>query len=212
MKVIALNCSPRKNFNTAELIEKAVEGAESKGAEVKLVNIYDYTFQGCKGCLACKLIKNQENVLCVVKDEITDLLKEMSEADAVILGSPIYFGDVTAYTRAIIERFAYPYFQYSKEHNSKNKGIKKTAFIYSMNINEAGMMERNYPHVFETIKAYCTRLFGHSEYVAVCNTTPVKDYSKYINDYFDIEAKEKAKREQFPLDLQKAFDLGASLI
>jgi multimeric flavodoxin WrbA len=212
MKVIALNCSPRKSFNTAEMLNSALDGAKSKGAETKLVNLYDFTFQGCKGCLACKLIKNEKNVLCVVKDDITELLKEMSEADALIFGSPIYFGDVTSQTRAIIERFAYPYFQYSKVNNSKAVGITKTAFIYTMNINEEGMEERNYAHVFDTIKSYFERIFGHSEYITACNTMPVKDFSKYIHDYFDVEAKERAKEEQFPKDIQHAYELGASIV
>jgi len=212
MKAIAVNGSPRKNFNTSALLKEALKGAESKGAETKLVNLYDYTFQGCTGCLACKLIKNTENTHCVMQDSITELLQEMGEADVLILGSPIYFGDVTAYTRAIIERFAYPYFQYSKVNNSKFKGGMKTAFIYTMNLNEDGMKDRNYKHVFDNNKNYFTRLFGHSVYLPVCDTLPMKDFSKYINDYFDIEAKHKAREEKFPNDLKQAFELGASLV
>ena len=212
MKIIALNCSPRKNKSTANLLNKALEGASAKGAETKLVNLYDHEFKGCTACLACKLIKNEKNVLCAMKDSITELLKEMSEADAIIFGSPIYFGDVTAYTRAIIERFAYPYFQYSKEHSSKCEGVKKTAFIYTMNVQEEGMLERNYPHVFNTIDSFMKRIFGHSAYISVCNTMPMKDFSPYIHDYFDVDAKKKALEEQFPVDLQKAYDMGASLV
>ena len=211
MKCIAVNCSPRKNRNSATLLKSALDGAASKGAETKFVNIYDYTFQGCVGCLACKLIKNEENGLCAVKDSVTELLAEMGGADALIFGSPIYFGDVTAYCRAVIERFAYPYFQYSKIKNSKFTGKMKTAFIYTMNITEAGMNERNYNHVFDNNKSYFTRLFGHSTYMASCNTMPVDDFSKYINDYFDIPAKEKALKEQFPADCEKAYILGAEL-
>jgi len=212
MKLIAINCSPRKNKNTSALLKEAVKGAESKGAETKLVNLYDYTFQGCIGCLSCKLIKNQENTLCVIKDSITELLAEMGQADVLIFGSPIYFGDVTAYARAIIERFAYPFFMYSKENNSKFSGNMKTAFIYSMNINEQGMSERNYQHVFENNKNYFSRLFGHSEYMTACNTMPIDDFSKYVHDYFDIPAKQLAKKEQFPVDRELAFSLGAELV
>jgi multimeric flavodoxin WrbA len=212
MKVIALNCSPRKNQNTVKLLNKALEGASEKGADTKLVHLYDQEFKGCTGCLSCKLTKNEKNPLCIMKDSITELLKEMSEADVLIFGSPIYFGDVTAYARAIIERFAYPYFQYSKDHNSKCERTIKTAFIYNMNINEDGMKGRNYAHVFDTIKSYLERLFGHSEYMTACNTMPMKDFSMYTHDYFDVDSKKKSLEDQFPIDLQKAYDMGASLV
>ena len=54
MKVMAINGSPRKEWNTATLLGKALEGAESKGAESELIHLYDYTFKGCISCFACK--------------------------------------------------------------------------------------------------------------------------------------------------------------
>ncbi|MEI6423251.1 MAG: NAD(P)H-dependent oxidoreductase, partial [Lentisphaerota bacterium] len=54
MKAIAFNGSPRKKWNTVTLIENALEGAASKGADTELVHLYDYDFKGCVSCLACK--------------------------------------------------------------------------------------------------------------------------------------------------------------
>jgi multimeric flavodoxin WrbA len=51
---MAFNGSPRKTWNTATLLEKALEGAASKGAETELVHLYDVTFKGCISCFACK--------------------------------------------------------------------------------------------------------------------------------------------------------------
>jgi hypothetical protein len=81
-----------------------------------------------------------------------------------------------------------------------------------MNINEDGMKGRNYAHVFDTIKSYLERLFGHSEYMTACNTMPMKDFSMYTHDYFDVDSKKKSLEDQFPIDLQKAYDMGASLV
>jgi multimeric flavodoxin WrbA len=211
MKVIGINCSPRKKFNTSQVLERALQGAEAKGAWTKFVNLYDYTFQGCTGCLACKLLQNKDNGLCVMQDSITPLLAEMARAGALIIGSPIYFGDVSAYARAIIERFAYPFFLYSREKETKYTGNMKTAFIYTMNIDEENMTAKNYRHVFDNNQLYFTRLFGHAEYLTVCDTMQVNDYSKYLADKVDPEAKRKARAEKFPRDLERAYSLGAAL-
>lgn len=212
MKLMAINCSPRKRHNTAMLLESAMKGAEASGAEAKLIHVYDYSFKGCTSCLSCKLAKNKENVLCSMKDEISPVLEEMAVADAIVFGSPIYFGDMTSGARAVFERFAYPFFLYTKDHSSKFTGKMKTAFIYNMNIKEDMMKDRNYMHSFEFAKNYLERLFGHSEYMTVNDTMQVEDYSKYIADMFDPEAKAKSRKERFPADLQRAFELGASLV
>lgn len=55
MKIIAVNGSARKNRNTSILLKKALEGAESTGAQIELVNLYDLEYKGCTGCLGCKV-------------------------------------------------------------------------------------------------------------------------------------------------------------
>lgn len=59
MKIMAINGSPRKNWNTAKILQSAMKGAEAAGAETELVNLYDLSFCGCKSCFACK-IKNSK--------------------------------------------------------------------------------------------------------------------------------------------------------
>ena len=54
MKVIAINGSPRKNWNTAKLLENALEGAKNKGADTELIHLYDLQYKGCRSCLVCK--------------------------------------------------------------------------------------------------------------------------------------------------------------
>lgn len=107
-KIIAINGSPRKNWNTAILLQSALEGAKANGAETELINLYDYEFKGCVSCLVCKRKDSTANGLCAYKDALTSILEKCKAADAVILGSPIYFGDVTSMMRSFLERFLFP--------------------------------------------------------------------------------------------------------
>jgi len=66
MIVIGINGSPRKNWNTAKLLAKALEGAASQGADTKLVCLYDLVFKGCTSCFACKLIDGPHNGRCAL--------------------------------------------------------------------------------------------------------------------------------------------------
>ena len=109
MKVIAVNGSPRKKWNTATLLEKALEGAASRGAETELVHLYDLNFKGCISCFACKTIDGPSYGRCAVKDGLAPLLEKIAQADAMVLGSPIYYGTVTGETRSFMERLFFPF-------------------------------------------------------------------------------------------------------
>ena len=54
MKTIILNGSPRKNWNTAQMLKEAQKGAESVGAETEYIDLFDLSYTGCRSCLACK--------------------------------------------------------------------------------------------------------------------------------------------------------------
>ena len=91
MNVLAFNGSPRKKWNTAILLNKALEGAASKGAVTEMTHLYDLNFKGCISCFACKLKGGTSYGRCGVKDELTPILAKIEEADAIILGSPNLF-------------------------------------------------------------------------------------------------------------------------
>ena len=86
MKAIAINGSPRKNWNTANLLKKSLEGAASIGAETELIHLYDLDFKGCSSCFACKKIESNLNGYCVMKDNLTDVLKTILSSDILIMG------------------------------------------------------------------------------------------------------------------------------
>ena len=141
VRVIAINGSPRKKWNTGMLLEKALEGAASRGAETELVHLYDLEYTGCTSCFACKLRDGKSYGKCAVRDDLTPVLEEIQETDALILGSPIYFGTVTGMMRCFMERLLFPYLKYSNPPSSLFGKRIRTAFIYTMNVSEQQMKE-----------------------------------------------------------------------
>ena len=103
-KIIIIDGGPRKNFNTASMLQKFAEGAVSVSDkfEVKTVRLYGLDYKGCMSCMACK-IKGKASNVCKFKDALTPVLEEIAEADGLALGSPIYFGDVTGQMRTFLE-------------------------------------------------------------------------------------------------------------
>ncbi|UCD56485.1 MAG: flavodoxin family protein [Candidatus Hydrogenedentota bacterium] len=101
MKVIGFNGSPRKGANTETLVKAVLKGAAGKGAETRLVNLNELSIKGCQGCDACK----NDLGTCVQKDDISPLLQEMKECDAIVLGTPIYWFHVSSQFKALIDRF-----------------------------------------------------------------------------------------------------------
>ena len=84
MKAIAFNGSPRKNKNTATLLNRALEGVSSKGFQTELIHLYDYNFSGCRSCFECKRIGGESYGKCKFQDEASDLIKKAYEADTII--------------------------------------------------------------------------------------------------------------------------------
>ena len=93
MKIIFINGSPRKTWNTATLLSKAMEGAVSEGAETELIQLYDLSYKGCNSCFDCKVKDGKSYGKCDVTDDLMQILGRIAEADALILGSPIYLGE-----------------------------------------------------------------------------------------------------------------------
>ncbi|MHC1754426.1 MAG: flavodoxin family protein [Methanosarcina sp.] len=209
MKVLAINGSPRKGRNTATLLNRALEGAASEGAETELIHLYDLDFKGCKSCFACKLKDGKNYGRCAVKDELTPLLKQIEEeADAIFLGSPIYFGTVSGEMRSFMERLMFPYLTYTNPPTTLFPRKVPVGFIYTMNLSEQEMKNYYGWHIGNN-EMVLSLLFGHAESLFSCDTQQFDDDSKYVQSRFDPEAKAKRRREVFPLDCEKAFEMGA---
>ncbi len=102
MKILAFNGSPRKDGNTEYLLRTVLGPAEEAGMETELIQIGGTGLQHCKACYLCA--KNKDRRCCNENDMINKWLMKMYEADAIILGSPTYFADMTADMKAFIDR------------------------------------------------------------------------------------------------------------
>ncbi len=147
MKIIAINGSPRKNSNTAVLLEHALEGASLQGAETELINLYDLDYKGCMSCFACKLKGGKSYGKCAYKDELSPVLEKVLAADALLLGSPIYFHAVTGEMRSFLERLMFPILTYTEDYKGLLEKKIPVGFIYNMNVTKEYMIEANYLQV-----------------------------------------------------------------
>ena len=210
MKVIAINGSPRKNWNTDTLLKKALNGAASAGAETEMVYLYDLKFRGCVSCLACKLQKEPRPNRCVLRDDLTAVLDKVHEADAVILGSPIYFSEVTGEMRSFFERFLFQYLNYD-DYSKPLSPKKRIGLVFTMNVPESLFENFGYKPLFQRYENWMKQYFGYCETLLATDTLQVKDYSRYHLAGFDAKAKQLRHETVFPQDCQKAYELGVKL-
>jgi len=208
MKTIIINASPRKNWNTAQLLKEVERGAQSVGAEIEYIDLYDLSFTGCRSCFACKL-KNGKHPGCAWKDDLSPLIDRILDADALIIGTPIYWGEPTAQFRALMERLVFctmPYDQGTYFNGAVNVGL-----IYTMNADQE-YYERNMRSYLSNIEGlFQMGLHGTVQSYASCDTLQVKDYSRYDMEFFSEEEKKQHREEQFPTDMAECYALGVKL-
>ncbi len=100
MKVFAINGSFRKQGNTDIIIDKILEGAKAEGAKTEKIFIDDLNINSCQGCLECR----QEGI-CHQQDDLSDVVKKLEQADAVVVGTPIYGNYMTGQLKILLDRF-----------------------------------------------------------------------------------------------------------
>jgi multimeric flavodoxin WrbA len=99
MRIIGISGSPRVDGNTEVLVRAALEGAKLKGAEIEFVALSGKKIEGCLACTECG-----RNGKCVIEDDMQAIYPKMMAADGVIIGTPIYFGQMTSQTKGFIDR------------------------------------------------------------------------------------------------------------
>lgn len=210
MKILAFNGSPRRKGNTATMLENAIAGASEKGADVEYFDLYKMEFSGCISCFTCKRLDKQRPVTCVVKDDLEPILEKVSEADAILIGTPVYFGVETAAARALIERLCFPYLNYEDYSKSHFPRRIPVGLIYTMNVTKELYDEMGYEVSFGRTQNFFGRIFGSCEIVMAHNTTQYDDYSKYEANA-PAEVKKAYREAHFDDDCQNARNLGQRL-
>ncbi|MBR1550340.1 MAG: flavodoxin family protein [Bacteroidales bacterium] len=202
-KIIIIDGGPRKTFNTAAMLQKVAEGAASvDGVEVETVRLYGLDYKGCMSCMACK-VKGRALQVCKFRDALTPVLEAIAEADGLVLGSPNYFGEVTAQMRAFLERLAFPWLSYNDYSITAPKRMPvllvetQNGLPESNNCNGYGSMEHCIAQALDTPE----KLFAY-------NTYQVKDYSRYELSGFSEEAKRRYRDTHWQSDLQSAYEAG----
>ncbi len=209
MKVIAINGSPRKGWNAATLLENALSGAASAGAETEMIHLYDYQYMGCSSCFACKRKEDAGSGHCAMRDGLSPVLERVMACDVLLLGSPIYYSDVTGMMRSFMERLLFMNMTYDNPMRPAPGKSISSAFFFTMNMPEEH--ERYGTPLFEQNSGSLALLGGTTEYLASFDTYQFDDYSKYAAGVFDVAQKEKVRKEQWPLDCRKAYEIGARL-
>ena len=195
---------PRKTFNTASMLQKFAEGASSVSneIEVKTVRLYELDYKGCMSCMACK-VKGKASNVCKFKDALTPVLEEIAVADGLVLGSPVYFGEVTGQMRTFLERLAFPWLSYNDYRLTAPKRMP-VVLVETLN----GLPDRNNSNGYGSMEHCIAAALGQPERLVAYNTYQVKNYGNYELGGFSEEAKRRYRDEHWQEDLQKAFEAG----
>ena len=210
-KVLAINGSARKQWNTATLLNKALEGAASKGAQTELVHLYDLNFKGCTSCYECKLKNGPSFGKCAYKDELSPLLGKIETVDALILGAPIYLGTIPGVMKSFLERLA-THITCDADGDYISLFPRKipAGFIHTMGSGEEYAKASGVQNHIRSNEMMLKLIFGSVESLVAADTLHVDDYSKYVTP-FNAEEKMRRHKEVFPQDCEKAFEMGVRL-
>jgi len=216
VKIYAVNGGPRKKHNTAKLLQAALSGAAAapcaEAVETEMIHLYDLDFQGCMSCFACKRLGAKSYGRCGFKDALSPVLEKLSQADGIIFGSPIYFGNVTGKLRCLLERLLFAYLVYDKAYSTLAPKRMPTAFLYDMNVSREEMEQYGYRSGLERMEMFVGRIFSRPAVLHICNTYQFDDYSKYRAERFSEPEKAAWRDSHFPLDLAEAGRMGAAMV
>ena len=184
MKVLGINGSPRIGGNTDILLDKVMEGAESKGAETEKIILNKLKFVPCQECE-----KMADDGGCLVKDGMQPVYKKIKEADAIVFASPVFFGSLSAQSKMMIDRFQCAW--RAKYILKKAAGYKKIPGAF---ISVEGSNRKDF---FENSRAIVRNFFATInvgyKYELFCPTIEARGdilkHPGYLKKAFDIGAK-----------------------
>ena len=212
MKITAINASPRKNWNTAQLVRAAAEGAEEKSAATEIFDLYQLEkYTGCISCFGCKTQKHFGE--CVCNDALKPVLESIRSSDGLIIGTPNYLGEASAAFRALYERLIFQYITYNTQSPNANKRQIPVLFIMTSNAGEIAYEKGGYYH--DMVKNYqdtLSRFIGPTRVIIAADTVQVKDYSRYDWTMFDGDAKNRRHDAVFGELIEEAKAIGMEMI
>ena len=209
--IVAINASPRTEWNTGMLIRDAADGAKSEGAEIKVFDLYKLEkYTGCISCFGCKLAPNEGK--CIYKDGLSPVLEAIRNADGLIIGSPNYLGDVSAGFRALYERLIFQSLTYKTDPRSYIERKIPVLFIMTSNTPKEFYAPAGYRKMLKGYQKSLEAFVGNTKLFIAGNTLQVKDYSRFNWTMFDPDAKKEHHDKVFPEERKKVFALGEEMI
>lgn len=177
MKIVAVLGSPRLNGNSAFIAGRFLEAAKNLGAETRSFALNTLTYRGCQACMSCK--KTSE--VCVLKDDLSEVLEAVREADVIVLASPVYYADVTGQMKLFIDRtycYLTPDFHTNPQRSRLLPG-KTVVFIQTQGFADATVFADVFPRYRDVMRfigideAYLLRGCGLSKRDDVCKREDV---------------------------------------
>jgi len=141
MNVIGFIASPRKEGNTAWVVNEILEAAKAQGAETQSWHTGDLDIKPCRSCYGCR----QGELRCIVNDDMQKLYDALEHADALVLGSPTYMGQMSAQAKIFIDRlFAEYHPRFSPQF--KERAAKKLVLVFTQGNPDPGLFQPYYDY------------------------------------------------------------------
>ena len=187
MKVLGIAGSPRRGGNTDIILEQALEGAKSAGAETETIVISDLDIAPCLHCDGCLA-----EGACVIQDDMQSVYPKLREAERIIVASPMFFMGLTAQTKALIDRcqalWALRYVL--KQQLALNSGGERKGFFLS--VGGTGYKD-NFDSARPILKSWMAvidvKLAGELTYAKVDEKGAVKEHPTALQDAFEAGKK-----------------------
>ncbi len=139
-KIVIFNGSPRKDGNNSTILNLIERGAKEHHAEVKSYTLFKMKMSACVGCYHCQ---TSEDHSCILTDEMTKAIEDIKEADAVVIGSPIYFFQINGMTKNLYDRM-FPLW-------GRTFGEKKIVTVYTQEMGDPNMNESYFQYLEMTM-------------------------------------------------------------
>jgi len=152
MNIIGIIASPRKKGNTAWVVSKILNGAKEQGAKTRVWNFSDLDIRPCQGCLCCHTGDNQG---CVIDDDMQELYGAIEQADAIVLGSPVYMGQMSAQAKIITDRLFAQISPRFSPHYKEKAVKKKLVLVFTQGNPDPGMFQVYFDytkHIFQLLE------------------------------------------------------------
>jgi len=211
-EVFAINGSPRRNKNTASMLDSFLDGVDDIGDfQTERIDLFDYNIRGCTSCFACKRKDPNTYGKCKLNDDVSKILERISNADGVVFGSPIYFSNITGQMLCFLERLLYPQLSYERNYRILTPKRMRTAFIYTMNVTEEDSIKFNYPQMWDMMENYICMIFSQPERICSYYTYQFDNYGRYHAEAFDESDRARHRDMEFPKDLERSYDAGVRM-